>query len=188
MLTWGNRYILIIMEYLNRWSDVLLVSNIIATTLARAPLDKLIFPHGCPLHLLSIQGSQFRGEVMHMLTQSLMIKQLFTSPYHPQTNGSPSKWIRLSSRSSLPMWILYIRIGTRFSHFQSTHTTRPCRHQPRSSLSTCYMAGIVVCLQTPNRSLWTFNTWMPQNGGSTYNTTNHLCDMPYVVNNGRIHT
>ena len=33
------------------------------------------------------QGKQFHGEVMRTLTQFLGIIQLFTSPYHPQTNG-----------------------------------------------------------------------------------------------------
>ena len=45
------------------------------------------------------QGPQFRGEVMCTLTQSLQIKQMFTSPYQPQTNGltkhmnNATKWI-----------------------------------------------------------------------------------------------
>ena len=47
----------------------------------------IIFPHGCPKQLLTVQGPQFKGEVLQILTKGLGIQQDFTSPYHPQTNG-----------------------------------------------------------------------------------------------------
>ena len=83
----GNRYILVITEYLTRWCEAVALPDATANTVARALLQRIIFPHGCPQKLLSDQGSQFRSEVLKVLAQSLGIKQLFTSPYHPQTNG-----------------------------------------------------------------------------------------------------
>ena len=47
----------------------------------------MIFHHSCPQPLLSDQGPQFHSEVLQLLAQSLGVAQLFTSPYHPQTNG-----------------------------------------------------------------------------------------------------
>ena len=83
----GNKYILVITEYLTRWCEAAALPDATANTVANALLQRVIFPHGCPHQILSDQGSQFRSEVMQVLTQSLEIKQLFTSPYHPQTNG-----------------------------------------------------------------------------------------------------
>ena len=83
----GNKYILVITEYLTRWCEAAALPDATAHSVAQALLHKVIFPHGCPAQLLSDQGSQFRSEVLQVLSHSLGIKQVFTSPYHPQTNG-----------------------------------------------------------------------------------------------------
>ena len=83
----GNKYILFITEYLTRWCEAAALPDATAHSVAQALLHKVIFPHGCPQQLLSDQGSQFRSEVLQVLSHSLGIKQVFTSPYHPQTNG-----------------------------------------------------------------------------------------------------
>ena len=85
--TSGNRYILVITEYLTRWCEAVPLPNTSASQVAHALLQRIIFPHGCPMTLLSDQGKQFRGEVMQALSKQLGISQAFTSPYHPQTNG-----------------------------------------------------------------------------------------------------
>ena len=82
-----NRYILVITEYLTCWCEATTVPDTSADTIAHALLHKLILYHGCPTQLLSDQGKQFAGEVMEVLTTSLGICSLLTSPYHPQTNG-----------------------------------------------------------------------------------------------------
>ena len=83
----GNKYILVITEYLTRWCEAAALPDATTHSVAQALLHKVIFPHGCPQQLLSDQGSQFRSEVLQVLSHSLGIKQVFTSPYHPQTNG-----------------------------------------------------------------------------------------------------
>ncbi len=83
----GNKYILVMTEYLTRWCEAEPIADTSASTIASVLLRKIIFPHGFPAHLLSIQGPQFRGEVMQVLTTSMGIQQKFTTPYHPQTNG-----------------------------------------------------------------------------------------------------
>ena len=75
-----------ITEYLTRWCEAVALPDSTASTVARALLQCIIFPHGCPQQLLLDHGSQFQSEVLKVLAQSLGIKQLFTSSYHPQTN------------------------------------------------------------------------------------------------------
>ena len=79
----GNKYILVITEYLTRWCETEPLPDTTASTVANVVLRKVIFPHGCPLQLLSDQGPQFRSEVMQILSKALGINQLFTTPYHP---------------------------------------------------------------------------------------------------------
>ena len=76
-----------ITEYPTHWCEVIALPDSTTSTVVRALLQRIIFPHGCPQQLLLDQVSQFRSEVLKVLPQSLGIKQLFTSPYHPQTNG-----------------------------------------------------------------------------------------------------
>ena len=82
----GNKYILVITEYLTRWCEAIVLSDAMVSSVAHALLQRVIFPHGCPRQLLSNQGSQFRSEVIRILSHSLGITQIFTSLYHPQSN------------------------------------------------------------------------------------------------------
>jgi hypothetical protein len=52
----GNQHILVMIEYLTRWCEAEPLSDISASTIATALLKKVIFPHGCPIQLLSDQG------------------------------------------------------------------------------------------------------------------------------------
>jgi hypothetical protein len=45
----GNKYILVMTEYLTRWYEAEAIPNTSASTVANALLRKIIFPHGCPL-------------------------------------------------------------------------------------------------------------------------------------------
>ena len=83
----GNKYILFMTEYLTCWCEATALPDVTINLVAQALLHKVIFPHGCPQQLLSDQGSQFCSEVLQVFNHSLGIKQVFTSPYHPQTNG-----------------------------------------------------------------------------------------------------
>ena len=86
----GNKYILVMIEYLTHWCEGVALPDATTNSMAQALLHKVIFPHGCPQQLLSDQGSEFRNEVLQVLSHSLGIKQVFTSPYHPETNGLKS--------------------------------------------------------------------------------------------------
>jgi transposase InsO family protein len=74
-------------EYLTRWCIAVPVPDMSANTIVVALLHHLILQHSCPKQLLSDQRTHFRGEVLPILTNSFGVTQLFTSPYHPQTNG-----------------------------------------------------------------------------------------------------
>ncbi|XP_040182571.1 uncharacterized protein LOC120915831 [Rana temporaria] len=82
----GRRYILTVVDYATRYPEAVALSNIEAETVAEA-LVRIFSRVGFPREILSDQGTQFTATVTQQLWQSCGVKPLFSSPYHPQTNG-----------------------------------------------------------------------------------------------------
>ncbi|ETO03417.1 hypothetical protein RFI_33993, partial [Reticulomyxa filosa] len=53
-----------------------------------------IFKHGVPETVLSDNGVQFRGNIARLTAEILVMKQLFKSTYHSQTNGMLERFHR----------------------------------------------------------------------------------------------
>ena len=49
----GNKYILVMIEYLTHWCEGVTLPDATTNSMAQALLHKVIFPHGCPQKLLS---------------------------------------------------------------------------------------------------------------------------------------
>lgn len=61
--------------------------DITATRVADAVVEHIVLRHGCPAKLLSDRGSQFMSNLFKRMSERLGIKKVFSSAYHPQTNG-----------------------------------------------------------------------------------------------------
>uniref|UniRef100_A0A8C5PG58 Gypsy retrotransposon integrase-like protein 1 n=1 Tax=Leptobrachium leishanense TaxID=445787 RepID=A0A8C5PG58_9ANUR len=82
----GKKYILTVVDYATRYPEAVSLRDIHAETVAGALLQ--IFSRvGFPQEILSDQGTQFTAEVTQQLWRLCGIKPLYSSPYHPQTNG-----------------------------------------------------------------------------------------------------
>uniref|UniRef100_A0A8C5LYB3 Gypsy retrotransposon integrase-like protein 1 n=1 Tax=Leptobrachium leishanense TaxID=445787 RepID=A0A8C5LYB3_9ANUR len=82
----GKKYILTVVDYATRYPEAMALRDIHAETVAGALLQ--IFSRvGFPQEILSDQGTQFTAEVTQQLWRLCGIKPLYSSPYHPQTNG-----------------------------------------------------------------------------------------------------
>ena len=76
-----NKYILVITEYLAHWCEVVALPDSMASTVARALLQHIIFPHGCPQQLLSDQGPQVKfSKYLHKVWDQVIIYLTITSP------------------------------------------------------------------------------------------------------------
>lgn len=82
----GNRYILTVVDYCTRYPEAVPMKSIATETVAEALVD--IFSRiGVPREFLTDRGTQFTSELMAEVCRLLSVKQLTTSPYHPQCNG-----------------------------------------------------------------------------------------------------
>ncbi|BFZ03151.1 hypothetical protein BsWGS_06190 [Bradybaena similaris] len=83
----GNLYILTLVDLCTRWPEAIPLRTITSEAVAEALL--LIFSRvGFPNTILSDNGPQFVSQATKLVMNKLGIKQVFATPYHPQTNGT----------------------------------------------------------------------------------------------------
>ena len=83
----SNKFIIIAIDHFTKWIEALAVNNTSATTSALFIHNYIIACHGCPHSLLSDNGKNFIADALKSLLKLLGIKQQFTVPYTPSTNG-----------------------------------------------------------------------------------------------------
>jgi len=80
----GHRYILTAVDFATRYPEAVALKNVSTTVVAEA-LVSIFARVGVPDEVLSDRGTQFTSELMKV-GRLLSIKQLTTTPYHPQCN------------------------------------------------------------------------------------------------------
>ena len=82
----GHRYNLVVLYYDTRYPAAIPLRSATGRAVAREMF--LLFSRvGLPEEILTDQGSCFMSGVMKRLCQSLKVRQIKTSVYHPQTDG-----------------------------------------------------------------------------------------------------
>ena len=81
-----NRYILTAVDYATRYPEAVALKDITTERVADA-LVSIFSRVGIPEEVLSDQGTQFTSGIMKEVSRLLSVKQLVTTPYHPQCNG-----------------------------------------------------------------------------------------------------
>src|SRR2546429_389579 len=82
----GNRYILMITDYLTKWPKAKAMKDAMATNVVKFIYEVIICKHGCPKIILSDRGTHFRNKLVEELCEKFEIKHKLSAPYHPQTN------------------------------------------------------------------------------------------------------
>ena len=83
----GNQYAVVFVDYLTKWLEVFAVPDQTALTIALLLVEQIISRHGVPAEILSDCGSAFLSGLMQEVYQLMGIHKLFTTAYHPQTDG-----------------------------------------------------------------------------------------------------
>jgi len=93
----GNVFILVFIDYLTKFVEAIPLPNKEAKTVARCFVDNIITRYSCPEVLLSDLGKEFVAKVFRETCEILGIKRLYTTSYHPQTNGMVERMNRTLS-------------------------------------------------------------------------------------------
>ena len=92
------------------------MENVTAATVAKAFCEHWLFRYGPPAHLLSDNGGQFTAKFFQDVCAILGIRRLFTTVYHPQTNGQVEKFNRTILAGLRHFCSEHGRDWDRFSH------------------------------------------------------------------------
>jgi transposase InsO family protein len=84
----GNRYIITCTDHLSKFVIAKAVPAATASEAAKFLVEDVIFRYGhIPKHILTDQGLHFNNKLIHVITNDIGINHIFSTAYHPQTNG-----------------------------------------------------------------------------------------------------
>ena len=90
----GHRYLLVMTDRYSKLTRTVPLRKITAETVAQAFITHWVFVYGAPVKLLSDNGSQFTSRFFLAVCKILSIESVFTTAYHPQTNGQVERFNR----------------------------------------------------------------------------------------------
>ncbi|CAF4740411.1 unnamed protein product, partial [Rotaria socialis] len=83
----GNRYIISLTDILSKFVVAKAVRDCSATTAVKFLINDVILKYGTPTCILTDNGTHFTAQIMNNLFQHLGVTHLYSTVYHPQTNG-----------------------------------------------------------------------------------------------------
>lgn len=90
----NNKYLIVATDYFTKWPEAKAVPAATAKETAEFIYEDIICRHGCPQIILSDRGPHFRNQIIDKLMEKFQIKHLFSTPYHPKTNGLVERFNR----------------------------------------------------------------------------------------------
>jgi hypothetical protein len=106
----GNKYVLVAVDSLTRWTELYAVPDLEAKTTAAALRD-LFYRHGAPSELQTDGHATFNGPETRELYLGKGVEHHVTTPYHPQANGLVER------RNALVMQHLRAAVGSNYSQW-----------------------------------------------------------------------
>ena len=82
-----NRYIISATDYAAKWGEAKAFVYTDALSTVKFLYENVITRFGCPLQIISDQGSHFLNEVIAHLLGEFMVTHRKSSPYYPRCNG-----------------------------------------------------------------------------------------------------
>ena len=100
----GERYIITTVEYVTKWAEAELVHSCTKEVATKFIYEKIITRFGCPLTLISYQGTLFINKTIETLLKEFLIDHHKTSTYHPQANGAVESFNKTLTKGLTKIW------------------------------------------------------------------------------------
>ena len=86
-----NEYLIVATDYMTKWAEALLMKRAIQIVASDFIFHHIVCKFGCPLEIVTNQGSHFINGVATNLFNRLSVKHRRTTSYYPQANGLVKK-------------------------------------------------------------------------------------------------
>ena len=90
----GNKYIIAFVDWYSGWPEAFPVPDKTADTVADLIIEQIFPRFGCPLQIVSDNGSENVNKVVKETLAKLKIDHILTSVYHPQSNAKVERFHR----------------------------------------------------------------------------------------------
>ena len=90
----GHRFILVMTDRFSKFTRAVPMWACTALTVSKAFLEYWVFSFGALAKIVSGNGSQFTSDLFKKVCRTLGVRNLFTTTYHPQTNGQAERFNR----------------------------------------------------------------------------------------------
>ena len=85
----GNRYILVIVDYLTKWAEAYAMPNQTSETVAKILVNEFICRFGIPSQIHSDQGTQFEAALFQQMCHLLGMRKTRTTAFHRSLTVRP---------------------------------------------------------------------------------------------------
>ena len=82
-----NKHILTIIDHFTGWPEAFPIPDKSVDTIVSTFINQYLPVHICPRYILSDNSIEFKNNLMDLVLKQLGIKRIFSTPYHPQSNG-----------------------------------------------------------------------------------------------------
>ena len=83
----GSKHILTIIDHLTGWPEAFPILDKSADTIVSSLINLYLPVHMFPSYILSDNSMEFKNNLMDQVLKQLGIERIFSTPYHPQSNG-----------------------------------------------------------------------------------------------------
>ena len=90
----GKRFILVVTDRFSKLTKTEALRSITSLSVAKAFCRTWVYNFGTPKKLLTDNGSQFTSRFFRSVCRILGIEKVFTTEYHPQSNGKAERFNR----------------------------------------------------------------------------------------------
>ena len=91
----GNKYIIAFVDWYSGWPEAFPVADKTAETVTDLILQQIFPRFGCPLQIVSDNGSENVNKMVRETLEKLKIDHVLTSVYHPQSNAKCERFHRI---------------------------------------------------------------------------------------------